>query len=702
MLFNVWEKRVSMKLEIRAFLTGVLACLTLSLAGPAARADSRLDVSPAGGPKWNDGNLDRVRRFLAETSAPGHGLDDYYFVLIGDVQNNVLSYSHAVFNAIAKDLYAAADEKTGERFYDKVRFVILLGDLVYEGPSHRQWEWFEKALAGQGPDRTPYPFLEILAREKPIFPAIGNHELLSFRFYTQNRYKDLFDSPRGVDRFKSFFDWDRWIADPSVLYPVPADLSSEAFRQAASRLADPADRQSLSEQYLLHSDGRYHLKFYDHPPLQEAEFRAAKERLAGALAPIFRKAGYGTLPVLNSDNMIHYAFEAGNVVYLLLDSLARGWQYPGFARLKQALYPAKRDQHRLNLMSLSPFNGQADFYEAVAAYARERGKTLVPMMHSPTFNSSRSVYLTGLGYNSWLALGFPLPGQQDSNPTIFDELLFSDIPYSFCACVHAFEHFTIVSKDPGKPDHALQWYISGGGGGPPRKDFSPGKVKEFETLYNQKMSKAGGTEAGRSIKITDDVTGVGHHYLLVHVAGGRIVEVTPHFIDPKVRNLPISRPQVALTSFYSSRPGSAGAAIEFSPGFGNVGKVIKYLGFINWVPSVSLGFVDYNVWKKSPDVRAYAATLDVSPLNLECHIPNGNIMTLRLLGLEYWNGRANLRRAFVTMGLEMPLVYNLTGHLENLNFGLKVRFPLAAGVSTDPLFGARTKLSFFVGYRIKL
>jgi hypothetical protein len=131
-------------------------------------------------------------------------------------------------------------------------------------------------------------------------------------------------------------------------------------------------------------------------------------------------------------------------------------------------------------------------------------------------------------------------------------------------------------------------------------------------------------------------------------------------------------------------------------------KFIKYLTFVNWRPSLSLGFVDYNVREKSGDVQAYAATLEISPFALECHLPRSNSVTLRLLGLEFWDGRANLRRAFLTTGLELPLIYDLFGRLENLNIGFKAYFPLRPGASADPGFGQRINFAFQVGYRFKL
>ncbi|HYA49144.1 MAG TPA: hypothetical protein VEG35_05540, partial [Burkholderiales bacterium] len=588
-------------------------------------------------------------------------------------------------------------------YYDRIRFVILLGDMVEEGTGRRQWEALARAFSGRDPDGQPYPHIAALVRDKPIFPALGNHEILSFRFSPQNRYKDLFDSPRGVANFRRFFGWDRWIADPRILYPVPADLAADAFRDVLGKLTDPADRQALTDGYGPKDDGRYHLKLYDRPSLDAAEFEAGRVRLAAELAPVFRKAGYGTLSVLDSDNMISYAFEAGNCVYVVLDSMSRGWHYPVFAGLKQALYPAKKDQHRLNLFTLSPYNGQTAFYEAVAAYARERGKTLVPMMHHSFFNTARNPYSIGIEYNSWLGLGLPQSRWEKGDATLMDEVLFSEVPVFFSACVHRFENFTIVTKEPGRADHTLRWYVSGGGGGPFKAGpITSTTIKMREGLYNTKLSGLAGPGSGRSVEVGEPDARFGHHYLLVHVRGGRVEEVTPRFIDPK--DLPKKKwePQLALTASYGGAPGTGGASLEFSPGAWSAQKFNRFLNFVNWRPSVSLGVAGYNLSGGMSEVQAAAATVEVSPLTLECHLPRANIVTLRLIGFEYWAGRSNLRRAFLTTGLEMPLVYNLTGWLERLSFGLKVLFPLRAGAASDPNFGARMKVAFVLSYRVKL
>ncbi|HYA48770.1 MAG TPA: metallophosphoesterase, partial [Burkholderiales bacterium] len=258
------------KSKLRTALAGLWMVLTPCVASQAAPADPPREPAAAETARFLAGNLARVRGFLDEASGPG-ALDDYYFVLIGDIQNSPRNLSHDVFEAIAGDIRRAVDPKTGERFYGRIQFVILLGDMVEEGTGRRQWEALARAFAGRDPDGRPYPNIAALVADKPIFPALGNHEILSFRFYPQNRYKDLFDSPRGVANFRKFFGWDRWIADPHILYPVPADLATDAFRDVLGKLTDPADRQALTENYGFKDDGRYHLKFYDHPSLDAAK-----------------------------------------------------------------------------------------------------------------------------------------------------------------------------------------------------------------------------------------------------------------------------------------------------------------------------------------------------------------------------------------------------------------------------------------------
>jgi hypothetical protein len=142
---------VARKLNFKTALASVWAVLALCAASQPGPADPPREAAAAEASQFRNGNTERVRRFLDGASAAGT-LDDYYFILVGDIQNSVRSLNHDVFNAIAKEIQEAVDERTGERLYDKIRFVILLGDMVYEGPAARQWEALARAFAGRDPD----------------------------------------------------------------------------------------------------------------------------------------------------------------------------------------------------------------------------------------------------------------------------------------------------------------------------------------------------------------------------------------------------------------------------------------------------------------------------------------------------------------------------------------------------------------------
>jgi hypothetical protein len=273
---------------------------------------------------------------------------------------------------------------------------------------------------------------------------------------------------------------------------------------------------------------------------------------------------------------------------------------------------------------------------------------------------------------------------------------------TFTSCIHRFETFTIVARAPGRPDHALRWYVSGGGHGSSGAGNPVDRSKVRQDLYNKKLAEEPGGPAGRSIEVRDKEERNGGHYLLVHIRDGRIVEVSPRFLGPEEYKRPTFRPQLTLAVSYSIEPGAVGAGLEFSPGYWGLERIAQYLDFINWRPSASLGFVDYNVWGSSGEISAYAATFELSPFTAELHIPRANILTLRPLAFEYWDGREGLHRAFLTTGIEVPILYDLFGHVDRLTIGLKVYFPLSAGSGADPDFGARMKLAFSVGYRIRL
>jgi hypothetical protein len=666
-------------------------------ASPVA-GQSAVGFAPAGQTSFGQQNLQRVQTMLAPAPGAAGALDDYYFVAVGDIQNNVRSLTRHAFEAIAKDVRSVVDTRTGLPVYDQIRFVTLLGDLVYTGPTAMQWRNLEGTFAGEGLDRVLYPNIARLVADKPVLPVIGNHELLRFELKTQTKYRDLFDSVQGVNNFKRFFGWDRFIANPRILYPVPADLSSEGYRIVNERNADPEASRTLATQYTRGADGRYRLTFFEQPPLDPRAFSEGKARVVEALVPLFRKAGYGTLPALSSDNMIAYGVDAGGTILLYMDSMARGWHYPVFARLKKALYPNTKDQHRLNLFSESPFNGQADFYREVTALAKREGKSVVVLMHHSVINGSKSIHATGLGYNLWLALGMPQTPAEPGNATLFDKLLFTDADYLFSGCVHGYENFTVTASSPGREPHTLNWFVSGGGGGPLTRAFHGERFDDVQALYNLKRAAVSGLEPKGAIAITRNEDRLGHHYLLVHVQHGRIVDVSPRFIDVSTLGREQNRPQITLRSTFYSATSTGGGSVELTAGAWGMERIRRPLAFINWRPSVSLGMMRDSSQRTGTTSGIRTAVFEVSPLTLDVYIPGSKVVTLRPAGFELWAGPSGRRDYFMTFGVEAPIVFNIWHRIPALGVGLKAYVPL--GSPHDSGRTGRAGIGVTLSYRI--
>ncbi len=676
----------------RAALLPVLVLLASGLAAGTPRMTGAA-AKPRTEPVFGRANLARVHALLSSFRAGGE-TDDYYFALIGDIQNGVRSFRRHVFESIAADMQRLTDEETGAPLYDRIKFVILLGDLVYEGPSPKQWDYLERAMAGQDPDGHGYPNIKKLAEDKPIFPVLGNHDIFDFSFARQTRFRDYCDSEEGVRNFKRFFHWDDLIHSPDILYPVPADLSNADFGAILGKLTSAVDRDRLAHSYSPAPNGRVKLNIFDGPPFDPAAFKDRADQLAVGLSAIFRKAGYGTLPAISSDNMVLYAFEAGGVLYVMLDSMARGWHYPVFSGLKEALYPRREDRHRLNLFTKSPFNGQAAFYEAAAAYARDRGLSVVPMMHHSAFNNSRPPTSPGTAYNTWLALGLPIVAGDPGTNTIFDDIIFSDITHTFSACVHGYESFEIMTRDPGRPERSLSWTVSGGGGGPMRVKYYEYRLKLLEDAYNAKLGRAASGPTGRSIEIRDDTTGIGHEYLIVHVKGGRIVEVRPRFLHGKDLLKPRAKPSLTVSAAATPGPVGGMAALEFTPGVWGLEGMFGFLAFANWKPTAGVGVLASDPGGDGP----MALSLSLSPIKIEAHIPGSSILTIEPAALEIWLADGGARRGFIRTGIEMPLFFNISGRLDRIEFGLKLLFPFGIG-GTDPDFARKTAVRLSVGYR---
>lgn len=675
----------------------VLSCACLLWTSRPGQAEPPVRAGASTPAPFGAINVEQTRRVLQALEAAGPGTEDYYFIAVGDIQGGVRTFHKDVFESVARDITRATDPKTGRPIYDQIRFVLMLGDLVYEGPSRKQWEYLELAFAGQGPDHVSYPNIARLVREKAVFPVVGNHELLNFRFKSPTKHTDLSDSREGLEQFRSFFDWDRFIAHPRILYQVPTDLPDEMFRAVVEKTANAGDRAVLTSSYKKTADGRWALTLPSHPVPAADEYATAKARLAGQLAPIFRHAGYGTLPVVNSDNMIAYGIDTGGTIYVVLDSMSRGWHYAGFAGLKKELYPAQVDQHRLNLFSESPYNGQADFFKAVSEYARQSGKTIVPLMHHSVLNGSKSIYAGGLNYNLWLALGLPQMPGDGGDESLYDEILFSGAPYGFSACVHQYESFSLVSKQAGLPDRETRWTISGGGGAPLRSDHSEARIQDAATRYNQRIASVPADVPGRSIAVVGDRMLPGHHYLIVHVQQGQIVDVTPRFLTSEELPHTTVRPQLSINASTYSGTSSAGAALEFNPGAWGLEGLYGSLAFMDWRPSFGVGYVA-NAGGSTGS--AAAGSFQLSPLAIGLFVPRSRSLVIHPAGLDVWVADGGRFRALLTFGVELPVFWDLFGRWPEVTLAVKAYHPIGRGPASDPLFGSQSGVSVSMSYKI--
>ena len=161
-------------------------------------------------------NFYNIDKLFTDMKLPENRPDDYYFVVIGDTRNMIRSDDLSGFNHIAKHIIYAKD-KNGNSIYNKIRFIVHMGDIVYEGAVKQQWDNLKKAFSTKDYFNDNYPYIKLLAKDKPIFPLLGNHEIMKFRIKKETKYMSLSGSNRGLKYFKDFFDWDKFIANPNIL-----------------------------------------------------------------------------------------------------------------------------------------------------------------------------------------------------------------------------------------------------------------------------------------------------------------------------------------------------------------------------------------------------------------------------------------------------------------------------------------------------
>lgn len=674
-------------------------------------------------------NLSNINELFREMKAPETESDDYYFVVIGDTRNLVRSYDLNCFNYLTKQILFAKDINNEKRIFDKIKFIIHMGDLVYNGHERMHWLNLQKGFSERDYATDNYPYLKLFAEAKAVFPVLGNHEIMRLRLRPQTRYRDLAGSGKGLDFFKKFFNWDSFIANPNILSPIPGELQKATFDRLCLRLEEE-DRKTMEKHYVLKEDYHYHLKIFQDvidKYKTEEEIEATgenflspekKKEVISDLHKIFKSLGYNTLPVISSDNMICYAFEIDNTVYLILDSMARGWHYNTFSEIKKSLY-AKKNQHRLHLFSKSDLNGQYEFFQAVSDYVKENGKKLIPFAHHSPFNSKNKLDASGIEYNLKLMLGVDSRKNnngrifdKETNRTFLDDIIFfngaksgqaSHIDNIFTSCVHYYEKFTLVPKVGNREYNKINWYITGGGGGELSRSFDSDRLKYSKTLYNKRLSsenndiKAPDSQNG-SIEITENKVQLGYHFLIVHVKNGEIIEVYPQFAEKKkvrIRKSTILKNTKYTTTTFNS-PVSFGNMMSFD--FFSLGfeKIVPGLYFLTWEPGTGFGALLIDSFGDANS--ATISTFEFFKFGL--NFPRSRY-TITLLGSMDIHDKKNVSRNYLSFGIEAPVLYNffgIGGVGKKLSLRIYYYIPAAVKEGYDPDFGKNINSSISIVY----
>jgi len=674
-------------------------------------------------------NLYNINELFTEMEAPGTKADDYYFVVIGDTRNLVRSYKLNPFNFLAKQILFAKDKNSGERIYDKIKFIIHMGDLVYNGNERMHWLNLQKGFSEKDYPYDNYPYIKLFAESKPIFPVLGNHDIMRFRLKSQTRYKGTADSNKGLNFFKKFFNWEEFIANPNILSPIPGELQKETFNRLCDGLEEE-DRKKMEKHYVLKKDNYYHLKIFQDvidkfKTEEEVESTGGnfldpekKKEVISDLFKIFRSLGYNTLPVLSSDSMLCYAFEIDDIVYLILDSMARGWHYNTFSEIKKSLYE-KKNRHRLHLFSRSDLNGQYEFFKAVSDYVKENGKKLIPFTHQSPFNSNNKLDASGTEYNLKLMLGVDSRKKdnvrifdKETNRTFLDDILFfnneksQQSPYIeniFTSCVHYYEQFTLIPKEGGREYDKINWYITGGGGAELARSFDSYRLSYSRMLYNKRLSSENNEiksldSQTRSIEITENRVQADYHFLIVHVKGGEIIEVYPHFVEEEQIHIKPSTlfKNIKYTASTFASPVSFGSMMNcdfFHLGFE---KIVPGLYFLTWEPGAGLGVLTMDAFNNINN--AAVSTFDFIKFGL--NFPRSQYR-ITLLGSMTIYDRKNVSKDYVSFGIEAPVLYNffgIGGVGKRLSLGIHYYIPVDVHEGYDPDFGKKIKSSFSIGY----
>ena len=177
--------------------------------------------------------------------------DDYYFVVIGDTRNMVRSDDLNGFNFVAKQIIYAKDND--EYVYDKIKFIMHMGDLVYDGVADHQWDNLKRAYSNKDYYENNYPYIKLLVRQKPVFPVLGNHEIMQFKFKKETKYMNLASRNKGLQNFNEFNNWEDFIADSNIITSIPSELSAEKFTKLCN-VIEADESELMGKHYLLQKD----------------------------------------------------------------------------------------------------------------------------------------------------------------------------------------------------------------------------------------------------------------------------------------------------------------------------------------------------------------------------------------------------------------------------------------------------------------
>ncbi len=651
----------------------------------------------------------------ADESAPSAAsADDYYFIVIADTQNLVRSNDFNRYNLMAKQIMTASHN--GKGVFNRIRFIVHNGDNVYNGVDAEQWHNLKMAFSKTDYLENNTPYLKMLATEKPFFPVLGNHDVMKLQLRPQTEYRDMAGSAQGLKYFKDFYNWGKLMSDGRVIKAIPSQLSLPMFNDYLNRLPDTDSKERFRSLYQKKGN-LVLLQFYQDliakieadpdPDVNQYEKRF-EDRQAAVISEamdLYDRLGIKTLPAIASDQMICYGLESGGMYYLMLDSMARGWHYPEFSRLKHGLYRKKMDQHRLNLFSPSPFNGQYAFVKAFLGEVRSKNGRIAVFMHHSALNSVNSIDATGLEYNLRLIMGLD---REQTGDSFWDELLFSRgtdparsplVQHIFSACVHYLQQFRLERMEGSEALDDLHWHISGGGGGALEVSHDDSRLHRSIQLWNTVLEEKA---PGRSVRLADNQVVINYNLLLVHVKSGVVADVVP--ITPRRDAIELKNPRffhvrARWNVGWLSRPLSM---IQFfSVSLFSIGMewLSDFLQFITLDPSIGIGFMYYNGDGGRPDeLQEYVGTFEFSPLDFRLRFPGEKELTLMLPGILFISGEGTHAKSYLTSGIQLPLFHHLFGRYKALQVGFKHLIPLKLVPDHDPVFGKDLRWMFFANY----